>query len=304
MTREDAREKLTALIKAKETTEEWTPREKKLVYKYLVLNGTPVTSEGSYEWDKFKQEANLHKKTPESIKTYYLEYVKDCLEMAKATDDTSSPKDLNDDSDLFTVQKCKKLITRLMLFSQLRTKLLVMTSQELEQVFSKLPKTADLPPWWDSHKFDFGLLMALHRYGLGRREEICKDKSLPFYLLYKELYLNSIWNQQSDDGMPIADKILFPKESVLCRRLEMMVTEAKRESRKSPNRPALQPLVPSRMSAPLQQQLANFQNTNTYQGKKPKNEFNIIQVVPLPVSNSNSVPQREKPKKIEVISLD
>eukprot|EP01133_Synstelium_polycarpum_P015297 gene15297-18116_t len=244
----DNRAKLAEERKLKSSVRvEWTKREKADFYKYLVIYGVNEVSPDEYSWDLIKEKANLKKKTSELIERYYFELLSKCQSAIAdnapgVTIDNKRPLNASsanlgavDDEEpkdgILSLPQCRRLVNRVFFFKKLRT---LLQKPNLIDMLGNYPPPTCFPQWWKI-EFDVALLQGIARHGFGQYEEICQDKSLPFYALYKRMLNLDI---SSEDENPLSleslekkrkrkesilDVIGFPKDKPVSKRIEQTV---------------------------------------------------------------------------------
>ena len=199
---------------------EWSKREKLDFYRTIVTHGipiSPVTDEP--DWQFIKTRAKLNRKSLEQVKEYcegviifsentLKKYGKDipgeAPSNANANNNTntntsnpnlvSSPtiegrtrsksnynqSPLIDDQNL-TVVQCKRLLSRIKMFKDLREK--VLSKKEiLPTLLKSALRSTTMPAWWRPEFHDYDLLLGVDKHGFSQWEKICSDPSLSFYV--------------------------------------------------------------------------------------------------------------------------
>ncbi|KYQ90130.1 myb domain-containing protein [Tieghemostelium lacteum] len=216
--------------KKKKRQEEWTKKEKSDFYKFLLIYGVYEKSPGEYSWDLLKEKASLKKKSTELIERYYFELLTKC-NFACENQSTTIP-----DEDISIIQ-CRKLVNRIFFFSRIRQYLL--PNENIENILSRLPPAGLFPQWWKLGTHDLALLQGTSKYGYMQLEEMVSDPSLPFYdiaIQIEAIRNGTFENQQMPDinandkkrkfSEPILDILQFPKEKLLIKRLEIIISYA------------------------------------------------------------------------------
>jgi predicted ATP-dependent protease len=172
------------ILLLQELAAEWTKREKLDFYRTLVTHGVPIvqkanngldTSEPEYNWEVIKEKANLKRKTTELIERYYVEFLTQCRNMieahheknkkAKREDDDLSPDNGEsaasqpESKDDITFGQCKRVVQRIMMFSNIRTR--VLNSENLDKLLKRAHGSHIMPAWWSSGTHDKALLLVI-----------------------------------------------------------------------------------------------------------------------------------------------
>eukprot|EP00026_Physarum_polycephalum_P000102 Phypoly_transcript_00102.p1 GENE.Phypoly_transcript_00102~~Phypoly_transcript_00102.p1 ORF type:complete len:2164 (+),score=408.47 Phypoly_transcript_00102:294-6785(+) len=189
--RERERKEEEKLKKKQELAAEWTKREKQDFYRALVTYGCPLDKSGEYHWGVIKEKANLKRKTADLIERYYVDFLTQCRNMIsnntpKGDRRRGRGRPEDDESmslrgDDITFGQCKRVVQRIMMFSNLRTK--VLPHEKLDKHLKRAGRFVSLPKWWVPGAHDKALLIGIDRHGFGSWEEIVLDPSLPFYQL-------------------------------------------------------------------------------------------------------------------------
>lgn len=72
--------------------------------------------------------------------------------------------------DDITFGQCKRVVQRIMMFSNLRTK--VLPNEKLDKYLKRANKFVQLPKWWIPGTHDKALLVGIDRHGFGSWEEV------------------------------------------------------------------------------------------------------------------------------------
>lgn len=193
---------------------EWSKREKQDLYRYLVSFGVPSLDDSSKDWNTIKEGAGLKKKSVEMIESYFVSFLHLCKQIMHVDKfkQASDPSNSNSSVQSFTAEeiqltsdqatsegltyaKCKKVISRIMLMDNIRSKLL--KNNKLEKKLKEANR-AGLPTWWKPELHDVQLLSGTHlhfyflttgitKHGFGNWDDICKDDEFSFYEEYKRI---------------------------------------------------------------------------------------------------------------------
>ena len=198
---------------------DWTKREKLDFYRVITTHGIRTTQAGQPDWDIFKDQAKLTRKTYPMIAEYcatLMNQSNKAIELGKEYDiqrkhlisliSKTPPDDVPDtmtwlaNGDIsLSLAQCKRVLQRVKLFKDLNEKILPMKDQ-LKLKLSDARPSATLPSWWNPSDHDFALILGVVKHGFGQWEKICSDDEFCFYELAKQrlsLSTNSIQiNQQ------------------------------------------------------------------------------------------------------------
>ncbi|CAO0794785.1 unnamed protein product [Mucor circinelloides] len=236
--------------KQNEVSNRWTKKNKSDFIKTLMSFGVE-REDDDYKWDRFKEIANLEKKTDESLTNHYKEVYAACEESVKkhtldngtassvaggADVDTpvSSPKDngdtmsretslepeeSNDNGDTVPFDKARRSLRRIAQMEIIREKVLV--NPELESILIRAKKTSGLPSWWEVPKHDIALLEGVNKHGMNRQESIIEDPELPFYHVKKSLTEGGK-EVEGEEGDLNLFKFVWPRDLVIFRRIDSL----------------------------------------------------------------------------------
>ncbi|EFA77978.1 myb domain-containing protein [Heterostelium album PN500] len=201
---------------------EWTKREKSDFYKYIVIFGVIETGPNEYSWDLIKEKASLKKKTGDMIERYYFDLLTKCQQTINgnpssngaAADNKDDDKDDKDEKDgELTISQCKRLVNRIYFLNKLRGKIL--KNPNLTTILDDVSPPHSFPMWYQKGVHDIALLQGIAKHGYGQFEDICKDKSFPFYDIYKNLAKTQGKYESSDGEDENSDKKRKRKEQII-----------------------------------------------------------------------------------------
>ena len=179
--------------------EDWSKREKLDFYRVITTHGIrTLESTGQPDWEIIKEQAKLTRKNHTLISEYCANLMNQCKQSMdlgakdytdKRTAYLESPSSELEwigrgDSSLSYAQ-CKRVLQRVKLFQDLRTKILPKGSDVLDDIIQKARTTTTLPLWW-TWEYDKALVVGVTRHGFGQWEKLCTDEDLPFYKLAKQ----------------------------------------------------------------------------------------------------------------------
>lgn len=159
---------------------DWSKREKQDLYRYLVSFGVPSLDDNSKDWNAIKEGAGLKKKSVEMIESYFVSFLHLCKQIMhvdkfKQASDSSNAnssvqsftaeeiQSTNDQaaSEGLTYAKCKKVISRILLLDNIRSKLL--KNNKLDKRLKEANR-AGLPSWWKPELHDIQLLLGKYTF--------------------------------------------------------------------------------------------------------------------------------------------
>lgn len=167
---------------------EWSKRERLDLYRAIVTFGLPESG-GMPDWSFVKEKAKLNKKSEEHIAECYRALVSQAEDTVKTGKDPPrlqlAASTEGEPEETLSLQQCKRIIQRLKLFKDLRSRVLSARSR-LPEYVKNAPNLPQLPLWWRPEVHDVGLVKGTVKHGFGKWEKICSDPALPFFSLARE----------------------------------------------------------------------------------------------------------------------
>jgi len=235
--------------------DEWTKSERREVYKYLSRYGVPssqgvcLNPDHDLSYERFLLVSKLRKKSPEMLESFVKSFVQDAIQIRMDAGHSSTLKN----SDILISQaSSKKLLERISLLREIRTKLLTKKPEELLSCIkshrSKLgsKKKTAMSSWWTAES-DLALVQGSAVHGIGSfqaAEDLRTDPAFPFAATCKSnnVEMNSKPKKDDEDESPADnvvaeaeddDKCVFPSVVMIMARLKGVSDTIARHQRSS-----------------------------------------------------------------------
>ncbi|KAK9764864.1 hypothetical protein K7432_007289 [Basidiobolus ranarum] len=164
-------------VRQEEAALRWSKKDRADFYRTLMSFGVESNSDGSRNWDKFRDLATLYKKPDSLLNTQFVHMIKTAESVINGDSNDIASTGENE-GVVLTMERSRRLLKRVDMLSAIRDR--VLSDPQLDEYLSYSRSTPGLPKWWDRKIHDKPLLVAVAKYGLNQGDLIMADPSLPF----------------------------------------------------------------------------------------------------------------------------